>query len=262
MKQMIDSHAHLDEERFDEDRDELIKSLKENAISYVINPSSDMETSRRVVELSNKYDNIFAAVGIHPHDAEGFKEEDLDELRELSNNEKVVAIGEIGLDYYYDNSPRDIQKEVFKKQLELSHELDLPVIIHTRDAMGDTYDILKEFEGRVRGVMHCYTGSIEMAEKFMKLGFYISIAGPVTFKNAVNVREMAKQIPLERLLIETDSPYLAPVPNRGKRNDPTNVRYVADMLANLKEIQIDNIIEHSRENTVELFLLKGVVFDD
>lgn len=262
MKQMIDSHAHLDEERFDEDRDELIKSLKENAISYVINPSSDMETSRRVVELSNKYDNIFAAVGIHPHDAEGFKEEDLDELRELSNNEKVVAIGEIGLDYYYDNSPRDIQKEVFRKQLELSHELDLPVIIHTRDAMGDTYDILKEFEGRVRGVMHCYTGSIEMAEKFMKLGFYISIAGPVTFKNAVNVREMAKQIPLERLLIETDSPYLAPVPNRGKRNDSTNVRYVADMLANLKEIQIDKIIEHSRENTVKLFSLKGVEFDD
>lgn len=262
MKQMIDSHAHLDEERFDEDRDELIKSLKENAISYVINPSSDMETSRRVVELSNKYDNIFAAVGIHPHDAEGFKDEDLDELRELSKNEKVVAIGEIGLDYYYDNSPREIQKEVFIKQLELSHELNLPVIIHTRDAMGDTYDILKEFEGRVRGVMHCYTGSIEMAEKFMKLGFYISIAGPVTFKNAVNVREMAKQIPLERLLIETDSPYLAPVPNRGKRNDPTNVRYVADMLANLKEIQIDKIIEHSRENTVKLFSLKGVEFDD
>lgn len=262
MKQMIDSHAHLDEERFDEDRDELIKSLKENAISYVINPSSDMDTSRRVVELSNKYENIFAAVGIHPHDAEGFKEEDLDELRQLSKDERVVAIGEIGLDYYYDNSPRDIQKEVFRKQLELSHELDLPVIIHTRDAMGDTYDILKEFEDRVRGVMHCYTGSIEMAEKFMKLGFYISIAGPVTFKNAVNVREMAKQIPLERLLIETDSPYLAPVPNRGKRNDPTNVRYVADMLANLKEIQIDKIIEHSRENTVELFSLKGVVFDD
>lgn len=262
MKQMIDSHAHLDEERFDEDRDELIKSLKEDAISYVINPSSDMETSRRVVELSNKYDNIFAAVGIHPHDAEGFKEEDLDELRELSKDERVVAIGEIGLDYYYDNSPREIQKEVFRKQLQLAHELDLPVIIHTRDAMGDTYDILKEFEGRVRGVMHCYTGSIEMAEKFMKLGFYISIAGPVTFKNAVNVREMAKQIPLERLLIETDSPYLAPVPNRGKRNDPTNVRYVADMLANLKEIQIDKIIEHSRENTVELFSLKGVVFDD
>ena len=262
MKQMIDSHAHLDEERFDEDRDELIKSLKENAISYVINPSSDMETSRRVVELSNKYDNIFAAVGIHPHDAEGFKEEDLDELRELSKDERVVAIGEIGLDYYYDNSPREIQKEVFRKQLQLAYELDLPVIIHTRDAMGDTYDILKEFEGRVRGVMHCYTGSIEMAEKFIKMGFYISIAGPVTFKNAVNVREMAKQIPLERLLIETDSPYLAPVPNIGKRNDPTNVRYVADMLANLKEIQIDKIIEHSRENTVELFSLKGVVFDD
>lgn len=262
MKKMIDSHAHLDEERFDEDRDELIKSLKENAVSYIINPSSDMETSRRVVELSNRYDNIFAAVGIHPHDAEGFKEEDLDELKQLSKDEKVVAIGEIGLDYYYDNSPRKIQKEVFKKQLELAYVLDLPVIIHTRDAMRDTYDILKEFEGRVTGVMHCYTGSIEMAEKFMKLGFYISIAGPVTFKNAVNVREMAKQIPLERLLIETDSPYLAPVPNRGKRNDPTNVRYVADMLANLKEIQIDKIIEHSRENTVKLFSLKGVVFDD
>ena len=167
MKKMIDSHAHLDEERFDEDRDELIKSLKENGVSYVINPSSDMATSRRVVKLSNKYENIFAAIGIHPHDAETFKEEDLNVLRELSKNEKVVAIGEIGLDYYYDNSPREIQKEVFRKQLELSHELDLPVIIHTRDAMGDTYDILKEFEGKVRGVMHCYTGSIEMAENFI-----------------------------------------------------------------------------------------------
>lgn len=262
MKQMIDSHAHLDDEKFNVDREEVIQKLQEKFVKYVINPSSDMESSKRVVELSKEYENIFAAVGVHPHEAEDFESKDLEKLRELAKNPKVVAIGEIGLDYFYDNSPREIQKEVFKKQLQLSVELKLPVIIHTREAMGDTFDILNEFKGKVSGVMHCYTGSIEMAKRFMELGFYISIAGPVTFKNATNVKDMAKQIPLDKLLIETDSPYLTPVPNRGKRNDPSNVLYVADMLANLKEISIDEIIENSRENTIKLFSLEGVGFDD
>ncbi|MDO5017897.1 MAG: TatD family hydrolase [Lagierella massiliensis] len=259
---MIDSHAHLDDEKFNVDREEVIQKLQEKFVKYVINPSSDMESSKRVVELSKEYENIFAAVGVHPHEAEDFESKDLEKLRELAKNPKVVAIGEIGLDYFYDNSPREIQKEVFKKQLQLSVELKLPVIIHTREAMGDTFDILNEFKGKVSGVMHCYTGSIEMAKRFMELGFYISIAGPVTFKNATNVKDMAKQIPLDKLLIETDSPYLTPVPNRGKRNDPSNVLYVADMLANLKEISIDEIIENSRENTIKLFSLEGVGFDD
>ncbi len=262
MKSIIDSHAHLDDEQFDEDREELIASLSEKFIAYVINPSSDMLTSRRVVDMTKKYDNIFAAVGIHPHDAETMKDGDLEELKELSKNDKVVAIGEIGLDYYYDNSPRELQKEVFRKQLALASQLNLPVIIHTREAMGDTFDILNEFKGKVKGVMHCYTGSIEMAERFMELGFYISIAGPVTFKNAVNVREMAKEIPLDRLLIETDSPYLSPEPKRGRRNNPTHVIHVAEKLAELKGLLIDEIIENSRKNTMELFSLKGLVFDD
>ncbi|WP_300410044.1 TatD family hydrolase [Lagierella sp.] len=262
MKSIIDSHAHLDDEKFNEDRDELLEELKKKNIAYVINPSSDMASSERVVKLSQKYPNIFAAIGIHPHDAETYKEGDLDKLKELSKSEKVVAIGEIGLDYYYDNSPREIQKKIFKKQLMLASELDLPVIIHTREAMGDTFEILNEFKDKVKGVMHCYTGSIEMAERFMDLGFYISIAGPVTFKNAVNVRQMAKEIPLDRLLIETDSPYLSPEPKRGKRNDPTNVIHVAEKLAVLKGVFLDDIIENSRKNTMELFSLKGLVFND
>ncbi len=262
MKFMIDSHAHLDDEKFNYDREGVLKGLYENQIAYVINPGSDLETSKSAVELSHEYDFIYSAVGVHPHEAEDFTEEIYEEIKKLAKEKKVVAIGEIGLDYYYDHSPREIQKEVFRKQLNLAKELNMPVIIHTRDAQGDTFDILNEFKGEVTGVMHCYTGSVEMAEKYMKLGYYISIAGPVTFKNAVNVKEMVKTIPMEKLLIETDSPYLTPTPNRGKRNEPKFVKYVAETIAELKEIPLTDVIEHSRENTKNLFKLEGIAFED
>lgn len=262
MKYIIDSHAHLDDEQFNYDREAVIENLRENEVAYYINPGSDIESSKKSLELSKKYDFIFSAVGIHPHEAEHFNKDILNELRSLIENEKIVAIGEIGLDYYYDHSPVEKQKEVFRKQMELAKEYDLPVIIHCRDAYGDTFDILNEFKGEVIGVMHCYSGSIEMAERYMSLGYYISFAGPVTFKNAKNVKETATKIPLNRLLIETDSPYLTPTPNRGKRNEPKYVKYVAETIADLKLISTDEVIEHSRENTIKLFNLKGIEFND
>ncbi|HHX66941.1 MAG TPA: TatD family hydrolase [Gallicola sp.] len=262
MKFMIDSHAHLDDRKFNYDRDLIIKDLYNNYVAYYINPASDMESSKNTLELSSKYDFIFSAIGVHPHEAESFTDENLEELRQMAKNEKVVAIGEIGLDYYYDNSPREIQREVFRKQMNLAKELGLPVIIHSRDAYGETFDILNEFKGEVIGVMHCYSGSIEMAKRYMSLGYYISFAGPVTFKNAKNVKDTAKQIPLDRLLIETDSPYLTPTPNRGKRNEPKYVKYVAETIAQLRNLETDEIIEASRENTIKLFNLKGIKFDD
>ncbi|WP_207204775.1 TatD family hydrolase [Miniphocaeibacter massiliensis] len=259
---MIDSHAHLDDEKFNYDRENIIKELKENQVAYVINPGADLESSKRAIELSKEYDFIFPAVGVHPHDAQSFSEEIYNEIKNMAIKDKAVAIGEIGLDYYYDNSPRDKQKEVFKKQLELARELNLPVIIHTRDAYGDTFDILNEFKGEVIGVMHCYSGSLEMAERYMSLGYYISFAGPVTFKNAKNVKETAENIPMDRLLIETDSPYLTPTPNRGKRNEPKYVKYVAETIAELKDVPVSDVIEASRENARNLFKLEGVSFED
>ncbi len=209
---LIDSHAHLDDERFDKDRDILIKSLKENGIDLIINVGADVSSSIKSVSLSQEYENIYAAVGVHPHSAKDMDESTIDILKSFAGREKVVAIGEIGLDYYYDNSPRDIQRQRFIEQLELAKEVDLPVIIHSRDAAGgETFDILKNAQdGSLEGVLHCYSGSVEMALEYIKLGFYISLAGPVSFKNAKMPKEVAKAVPLDRLLIETDSPYLTP----------------------------------------------------
>lgn len=254
----IDSHAHLDDKRFDQDREELINSLKENQIDLVINIGADYETSKASVELAEKYENIFAVVGVHPHDAKDVSENYLEELKELSKHEKVVAIGEIGLDYYYDNSPREEQKKIFIEQLQLAKNLDLPVVIHTRDAAGETYEIISEAakDGNLRGVMHCYSGSVEMALEYIKLGFYISLGGPVTFKNARVPREVAEAVPLDRLLIETDCPYLTPEPNRGKRNEPKYVRYTAEKIAEIKGITLENFAKATRENTMRLFGIK------
>ena len=231
---LIDSHAHLDDERFDKDRDDIIKSLYESYVELVINPGADLNSSIKAVALAEKYDNIYAAVGVHPHSASEMDQSTMDILRSFAAREKVVAIGEIGLDYYYDNSPRDVQRRWFREQLRLAKEVDLPVIIHSRDAAGDTMEILKEEQdGRLTGVLHCYSGSVEMAEEYIKLGFYISLAGPVTFKNAKVPKEVAKAVPLDKLLIETDSPYMTPEPYRGKRNEPKYVRYVAETIAEL-----------------------------
>ena len=253
----IDSHSHLDDERFNEDRDILIKSLKDNKVDIAINIGADLETSINSVNLANKYDNIYATIGVHPHSASEVTLETLNKFRQMSKNKKVVAIGEIGLDYYYDNSPRDLQRKWFKEQVELAKELNLPVVIHSRDATQETFDIIKEAQdGTLRGVLHCFSGSIQMAIEYIKLGFYISIGGPVTFKNARVVREVAESVPLDKLLIETDSPYLTPEPYRGKRNEPMFVRYVAEKIAEIKKISVEELASHTSRNTKELFEIK------
>ncbi|RKD28849.1 TatD family hydrolase [Thermohalobacter berrensis] len=251
---LIDTHAHLDDGRFDRDREEIIKSLKENDIDIVINPGANVATSVKAVSLAEKYENIYAAVGVHPHDAKDINDDTLELLKSLANKEKVVAIGEAGLDYHYDNSPRDIQRKWFREQIRLAKELDLPIIVHSRDAHKDTFDIIKEENtDNLRGVLHCYSGSAELAREYIKMGFYISLAGPVTFKNAKTPKQVAKEISLDYLLIETDSPYLTPHPHRGKRNEPLYVRYVAGMIAELKEISFEKVAKKTSENAKKLF---------
>ncbi|WP_338026058.1 TatD family hydrolase [Abyssisolibacter fermentans] len=251
---LIDSHAHLDDSRFDKDREQLIKDLGNNNIELIINPGSDVATSVKAVSLAQKHENIYAAIGVHPHEVEDMEDETIELLRSLSKKDKVVAIGEIGLDYYYDNSPRELQKKWFREQIKLAKELDLPIIIHDRDAHQDTYDIIKELkDDSLRGVLHCYSGGVELAREFIKLGFYISFAGPITFKNAKVSKLVAKEIPLEKMLIETDSPYLTPHPHRGKRNEPLYVRFVAGEIAQLKGISFEEVMNITNKNARELF---------
>lgn len=251
----IDSHAHLDDKRFDADRDVLIKSLKVNGIDIAVNIGADLETSINSVELSEKYNNIYAVVGIHPHSSDEMNEEVLNKIKKLASNKKVVAIGEIGLDFYYDNSPREMQRDCFKEHLKLAKELNLPVVIHSRDASQETFDIITEAQdGTLRGVMHCFSGSAEMAKEYIdKLGFYISLGGPVTFKNARVVKEVAESVPLDKLLIETDCPYLTPEPYRGKRNEPMYMKYTANEIAKLRGITVEELAEATSRNTRELF---------
>ena len=254
---LIDSHVHLDDRRFDNDRDRIIKGLKDDGIELVLNIGADLQTSIASVSLAEKYDNVYAVVGVHPHSAKEVDDSTLEILKSFATRDKVVAIGEIGLDFHYDNSPRDVQKKWFREQLELAKEVDLPVVIHSRSATQDTFNIIKEAQdGKLRGVLHCYSDSLEMAMEYIKLGFYISLAGPVTFNNARVPKEVAKAVPLDRLLIETDSPYLTPTPNRGKRNEPAYVRYVAAEIAELRGMSFDELIKVTNKNTKELFGIK------
>ncbi|MGB4437710.1 MAG: TatD family hydrolase [Sedimentibacter sp.] len=252
----IDSHAHLDDGRFDEDREELINSLNDNGIEMVLNPGADLNTSKAAVSLAEKFSFIYAAVGCHPHDSKDMNDDTMNIFRELSKNKKVIAIGEIGLDYFYDNSDRIVQRKWFREQIRLAKELDLPYIVHDRDAHEDVFKIMKEehYDG-TRGILHCYSGSVEMAREFIKLGFYISLGGPVTFKKAKTPKLVAMEIPLDKLLIETDSPYLTPEPFRGKRNEPDYVKYVAAEIANIKNISVDTVAEKTNENFKRLFCL-------
>jgi TatD DNase family protein len=254
---LIDSHAHLDDERFDRDRDELIKSLGKNGISTVINIGADLPSSIKSVKLSEQYDNIYAAVGVHPHSASEMDEGTIEVLKAFSSREKVVAIGEIGLDYYYDNSPRDVQRTWFKRQMKLAKEVNLPIVVHSREANQETFDMIKaESDGKLTGVIHCYSGSVELMKEYIKLGYYISLGGPVTFKNAKTPKEVAKVVPIDRLLVETDSPYLTPEPHRGKRNEPLYVRHVAAMIAELRGMTIEELARATSENTKRLFNLR------
>ncbi|GAB6179079.1 TatD family hydrolase [Desulfotomaculum defluvii] len=250
---LIDSHAHLDNERFNEDQTQVIARCEEK-LTAVINVGYDLVSSGRSVKLADSYPFIYAAVGIHPHDAKEAPEKYLEQLRKMAEHPKVVAIGEIGLDYYYDLSPRDIQKKVFREQLQLAKELNKPFIIHDRDAHGDIMQILREEAPYpAGGVMHCFSASWEIAQECMKLGLYISLAGPVTFANAGKLKDIAEIVPLDRLLVETDCPYLTPVPHRGKRNEPAYVQYVVDHVARLKNMDAQELAQRAAENTIRLF---------
>ena len=251
----FDTHAHLDDEKFNIDREDVIKQILKEGVSLLVNIGADIESSYNSVELSKKYDFIYAAVGVHPYDAPFLKESHIEELRNLAKNEKVVAIGEIGLDYHFPDTDREGQKEGFTKQLKLAKELNLPYIIHDRDSHQDCYDIIKE-SGYFNGVMHCFSGSSEFAKQMLSLGLYISFAGTVTFKNANKVKEAAKVVPLDKLLIETDCPYLSPEPFRGKRNNPSMVKYTLSEIAEIKGVSVEELAKITMENGKRFFNIK------
>ncbi|WP_234123430.1 TatD family hydrolase [Clostridium hydrogenum] len=249
---IFDSHAHYDDEQFDEDREKVISELKENGIIGVLNCGASLQGARNSVRLSEKYDFFYAAVGLHPEFADKVDEKVINELKELSKNNKVRAIGEIGLDYYYEeNPPREVQKKAFIRQMELAKELNLPVVIHDRDAHGDTLEIMRSFP-EVKGVVHCFSGSVEFAKECLKLGYYIGFTGVVTFKNAKKAVEVASEVPLDRILVETDCPYMAPVPNRGKRNRSEYIEYVIEKIADIKSILPINVSEQTIQNAKDL----------
>lgn len=251
----FDTHTHLDDKKFDADRDELIGSLKSEGLSLAVNIGADIKSSKESIALSEKYDFIYAAVGVHPSDTGNLTDDDILTLEKLAAHKKVVAIGEIGLDYYWDTPDRETQKRWFKKQLELAKKLNMPYIIHDRDAHEDTLKIIKEV-GYTNGVMHCFSGSSEMAEEVVKMGMYVSLSGTVTFKNAKNIKAVAKNIPLDRLLIETDSPYLTPEPFRGKRNNSGYVKYVAEEIAKIRGMKTEEIAKITLENGKRFYNIK------
>ena len=234
---IIDSHAHYDDESFDADREEVLKQITDNGVIGILNCAASYDSLKTTDELTKKHDYIYGALGIHPENANEMKEDTVEELKKyISENSKIVAIGEIGLDYYWEeNPPREVQMEIFRKQMNLARELDLPVVIHDRDAHQDTLEIIKEFP-EVTGVVHCFSGSVEFAKECIKLGYYIGFTGVVTFKNAKKVVEVAKEIPLDRMLVETDCPYMAPEPNRGKRNKSDYIEYIIKKIAEIREI--------------------------
>ena len=253
MELIFDTHAHYDDAQFDADREALLSAMPENGVGLILDPGCDLESSRAAIALAEQYPHIYAAVGYHPENCAPYTDADLDILRRLAQHPKVVAIGEIGLDYYWEqNPPKEFQQAVFRAQLALARELDLPVIVHDRDAHADCLAIVKEFP-EVRGVFHCYSGSVEMARELWKLGWYLGLDGPVTYKNARRTVEVAAEVPLERLLLETDSPYMAPVPKRGTRNDSRNIAHIAAKIAEVRGMTADEIIRVSAENGRRLF---------
>ncbi|MCB2291262.1 TatD family hydrolase [Clostridium sp. CS001] len=253
---IFDSHAHYDDEAFNEDREEVIKGLKDKGVIGVLNCGASIEGARMSVELSNKYDFIYSAVGIHPEHADMVNDKVIEELRNLARNPKVRAIGEIGLDYYYEENPsREIQKEVFRLQMNLAKELKMPVVIHDRDAHKDTLDILKEFP-EVIGVVHCFSGSIEFAKECLKLGYYIGFTGVITFKNAKKIIEVAQIVPMDRILVETDCPYMAPTPHRGKRNQSDYIKYIIEKISEVKGSTIAEVESSTVFNIKQLLKVK------
>lgn len=255
---IFDSHAHYDDKQFDEDRDELLAGLSSHGIGCVVNVGADVASSGRSIALAKKYPFIYAAAGVHPSDISELDadENNFDMIKEYCADEKCVAVGEIGLDYYWDREAdiRARQRLWFDRQLMLSKDVNLPIIVHSRDAAKDTLDIIRSEAGKgTRGVIHCFSYSEEMAREYVKLGYYIGIGGVVTFSNAKNVKAVAQAVPIERILLETDCPYLSPVPNRGKRNSSLNLMYVAEAIAGIKGMDVGRVIDITCQNAMEMY---------
>lgn len=251
---IFDSHAHYDDEAFDQDRGELLAQCREQGIEYIVNVSSSLASVKMTLELAEQYPFIYAAVGIHPDETGELNEESFAWLRDQCRKPKAVAVGEIGLDYYWDKEQHELQKYWFQRQLELAKDLELPIIVHSRDACADTLEeIRKAHTEKLRGVIHCFSYSLETAREYLDMGYYIGVGGVVTFKNAKKLIEVVKMLPLERMLLETDCPYLAPVPFRGKRNSSLNLPYVAEAVAELKGVDASEVIRITNENARNLY---------
>ncbi len=250
---IFDTHAHYDDGQFDEDRAELLASMAENGVGTIVNVSASYASCERVTDMARDYPFLYAAVGVHPDEVGDLNEESFARMKALFTREKVVGVGEIGLDYYWEKESHEIQKKWFIRQLELAGELGLPVVIHSREAAADTMEIMKRYAKGLKGVIHCYSYSREMAKEYVKMGFYIGVGGVVTFKNARKLKETVEEIPLASIVLETDCPYLAPVPYRGKRNHSAYIRYVAEEVARLKGLSCEEVIRQTEKNAKELY---------
>ena len=250
---IFDTHAHYDDEQFDGDRDGLLKSMPDLGVGTIVDVSATYESCEKVLALAGKYPHVYAAIGVHPDEVGELNEDKIQHMKELCCNKKVVAVGEIGLDYYWDNEPHEVQQKWFIRQLELAGEVKKPVIIHSREAAADTMYIMKNYAQGLGGVIHCYSYSREMAEEYVKMGFYIGIGGVVTFKNAKKLKDVAAAIPIEKIVLETDCPYLAPEPNRGKRNSSLNIPYVIAAMAQIKGITEEEVRKAAWDNSLKLY---------
>lgn len=250
---LFDTHTHLEDKRFDDDREDVIAELKYNNVLKAITVGTDIETSRQCIDIASKHEGMYAAVGLHPHDAKDFKESDIAEFEKMAADKKVVAIGEIGLDYHYDFSPRDMQMHAFEIQMDMAQRLNLPAVYHIREAFGDFLPMVRQGRCANNAVMHCYGGSLESAKICLDAGMMISFTGVITFKNANKILDVVKYVPIERLMIETDCPYMAPVPYRGKRNEPKYVAEVARKMAEIKGIAIEEMAEITYNNAERFF---------
>ena len=253
--EFFDSHAHYNDEKFKEDRDILIKSIYKEGVTKIVNAGYSLKSSKQAIEIAQNYDFMYVTVGISPNDIDEFKKEDLNDIEKLAKNKKVIAIGEIGLDYHWNTENKELQKQVFISQIQIANKLNLPIVIHTREAIYDTLEILKNNKCNKNGVFHCCPLNVDLVREGLKLGYYISFAGPITFKNSKNAEEIIKMVPLEKILIETDSPYLSPEPLRGKRNDSRNVKYMAQKIADIKGMPIEKIAENTYKNAKEILCL-------
>lgn len=251
---IFDTHAHYDDEKYEEDREEFLSSLPSKGVSTVINCGCDLSSSLKSIDFSERYDYFYSALGVHPSNITDSSYEELDRIKELYSRPKCVAIGEIGLEYHYDFVPKNIQLDVFEKQLILSKELDLPVIVHDREAHEDTINLLKKY--KPKGVVHCFSGSAEMAKEILKLGMYIGLGGAVTFKNARKPLEVAEIVPDDRILLETDCPYMAPVPFRGQRNSSDLIAFTAEKIAEVRKCDTQRLIDIANQNAKNLFKIK------